>query len=472
MLTKTDFIQYLNCPKSLWLKHTRPAVYPKGGFSSFMVKIASEGYEVESYVKQAVLRYSDARSYKFQQDFRTNDGLYARCDMVKSNTDGSIDLFEVKSSTSVKYDKPHSHLKDAAFQVVAAQRAGERVDKVWVVHLNKDYVRSGAIDPNELLVFSDETIRIKSIIEETEAEIDAALALLNRDTIDESSCSCLYLSRANHCDSFNYFNPSVPKPSVYSLPRLFGSKLAEFVDEGRFDLATIKPNEVSAQQALVIKAHNERNPFVDKAAIQAFLDQLHYPLHFLDYETFLSAVPIIDGYRPQEQLPFQFSLHVLHEDGQLEHSEYLADRPKRPEELINALRNAILPNGSILAWNKVFENSQNKNMGKQFPHANGFLLDIVNRTVDLMDIFKTGYVDIRFDGSTSIKQVLPVLIPELSYQNLDVKDGGGAMEAWGMMLATTDQEKKNEIGSALLEYCKLDTLAMVRIFQFIEKLMS
>jgi hypothetical protein len=472
MLTKTDFIQFLNCPKSLWLKHNRPEVYPKGSFSSFLIKLAAEGYEDESYVKQAVSRYSHAGSYTFQQEFLTNDGLYARCDMVKSNPDGSIDIFEVKSSTSVKDDRSHSHLKDAAFQVVSAQRVGKRVGKVFIVHLNKDYVRSGDVDPNGLFVFSDETVRVSALLNETEVEIDAALAFLKRDTIDETSCSCLHLSRAHHCDTFDYFNPSIPKPSVYSLPRLFGEKLDRFVDEGRFDLALISPNEVSAQQAMVVKAHNEGNPCVDRLEIQTFVAQLKYPLHFLDYETFLSAVPLIDGYRPQEQLPFQFSLHVLHEDGRLDHSDYLADGPMQPDKLIEALRDAIHPTGSILAWNKAFENAQNKNMGKQFPHAKSFLIDVVDMTFDLMDIFKTGYVDIGFDGSTSIKKVLPVLIPELSYQDMEVKDGGAAMEAWGEMIVITDHAKKQKLRQALLDYCKLDTLAMVRIYQFIDRVMS
>lgn len=472
MLTKTDYIQYLNCPKSLWLKHNRPEIYPDDSFSNFLVKLAAEGYEVESYAKQAVSGYPDAASYHFQQEFLTNDGLYARCDIIKSNSDGSIDLFEIKSSTSVKNDRSHSHLKDAAFQVVTAQRAGERIGKVWIVHLNKGYVRSGDVDPNGLLTFSDETVRVKALLQETEADIDTALAFLRHDTIDETSCSCLYLSKTHHCDSFDYFNPSIPKPSIYSLPRLFGEKLATFVDEGRFDLASISPSEVSTQQSLVVKAHNEGNPFVDKVEIEFFLGQLKYPLHFLDYETFISAVPIIDGYGPQDQLPFQFSLHVLHEDGRLDHSEYLADRPMRPDELVKALRDAVQPFGSVLAWNKGFENAQNKNMSKQLPHSEDFLLDIVDRTVDLMEIFKTGYVDVGFDGSTSIKKVLPILIPELSYQNLEVKDGGAAMDAWGAMIVFADPAKKNEMRQALLDYCKLDTLAMVRIFQFIDRLMS
>lgn len=471
MFTKSDYIQYLNCSKSLWLKHNRPEVFHEDKSSDFLNKLAAEGYDVEAYVKQAISQYSDAEYYSFQREFQTSEGLFARCDIIKSNSDGSIDLFEIKSTTSVKDDRPHSHLKDAAFQVITIERAGGSVNKVYIIHLNKNYIRSGNIEPEKLITFADETDRVKALLQETEAEIDTALDFLLCETIDESSCSCLYRSKAHHCDTFEYFNPLIPKASIYLLPRLFGEKLAKFVDEKRFDLSSINPGEVSQRQASVVKAHNEGKPFINREKIEDFLNDLTYPLHFLDYETFASAVPIIDGYAPQDQLPFQFSLHVLHEDGRLDHSEYLADRPLPPHELVMALRDAVQPFGSVLVWNKGFENAQNKRMSVQLPQAKEFLLDIVERTFDLMEIFQTGYVDANFGGSTSIKKVLPVLVPELSHQNLDVKDGGAAMDVWGAMIGLADSPKKRQMRQALLEYCKLDTLAMVRIYQFIDRLM-
>lgn len=470
MLSKTDFIQYLNCPKSLWLKQHKPGVYPEGEFSDFAQKLAAEGYQVEGFVRQLVKDWPDAESYSFQGVFETGEGLHARADMLRENEDGTIDVFEIKSSTSVKDGKPHNQLKDAAFQTIAATRAGRDVRNVFIVHLNKDYVRDGEIDPGELLTFADETVRVKGLLDETEREIAEALSLLTEAAIDESSCTCLNLSRLHHCDSFGYFNLGIPEYSIYSLPRLSGRKLENFVAEGRFGLDQIELDEVSRFQQPIVRAHNIENPYVDLADIANFISVLAYPLYFLDYETYLSAIPIVDGTGPQQQMPFQFSLHVLNEDGRVDHVEYLADRPELPRPLVEALESAVGASGSVITWNKTFENARNNEMGQAFPDKRDFLLGLVDRTVDLMDVFKTGYVDIRFNGSTSIKKVLPIVVPELSYEGMEIGDGTAAMNGWNKMINETDPEKQARLRQALLEYCKLDTLAMVRIFQFVEGL--
>ena len=470
MLSKTDFIQFLNCPKSLWLKKRKPEVYPEGEFSEYAKKLSAEGYLVEDYVRQLVRGRPDAAAYSFQVVFETGEGLYARADMLRANEDGTIDIFEIKSSTSVKDSNPHNQLKDAAFQAIVATKAGHEVRNIFIVHLNKDYVRNGSIDPAGLLIFADETTRVKGLLVETEQQMADALTLLNEAAIDESSCSCLNLSRSHHCDSFDYFNPGIPKYSIYSLPRLSGQKLGTFVAEGRFGLDQIELDEVTRLQRPIIQAHNVENPYVDLADIENFISVLGYPLYFLDYETYASAVPVVDGARPQEQVPFQFSLHVLQEDGGLEHVEYLADRPEQPRPLVEALERAIGETGSVITWNRAFENTRNKEMAEAFPDKRAFLLGLVERTVDLMDVFKTGYVDIRFNGSTSIKKVLPVLVPELSYEGMEIADGTAAMDGWNKMINEADPEKRRELRKALLAYCELDTLAMVRIFQFAEGL--
>ncbi|MCW2307403.1 DUF2779 domain-containing protein [Rhodobium gokarnense] len=467
MLSKSDFIQYLNCPKSLWLKQHKPDAYPEDDSSEYPGKLAAEGYLVEGYARQLVEGRPDSGRFSFQTVFETEDGLYARVDMLRKNEDGSVDIFEVKSSTSVKGDTAHDHLKDAAFQTIAAGKAGHDVRNVFIVHLNKDYVRDGEIDPQGLLAFADATEPVKGLLKETELEIAGALALLREPSIDESSCSCLALSRAHHCESFDYFNPAVPEFSIYSLPNLSASKRATFVAEGRFGLDQIEPGEVTRLQKPVLHAHNVENPYVDLADIDNFLDVLEYPLHFLDYETYASAVPIMNGMAPHEPLPFQFSLHVLHDDGRLDHVEYLADRPQRPLPLVEALEQAVGAAGSVIVWNKRFENGQNERMAKAFPEKRAFLLGVVDRTVDLRDVFKTGYVDIRFNGSTSIKKVLPVVIPELSYEGMEIADGTAAMDGWEKMLGESDPARREHLRQALLTYCELDTLAMVRIFQFV-----
>lgn len=469
-LSKTDFIQYLNCSKSLWLMQRKPKIYPFGEFSDYAKKLAAEGYAVEGYVRRLVETWDNAHEFSFQKVFETDDGLYAKADMVRVLSDGSIDLYEVKSSTSVKDSNPHNQLKDAAFQAIAARRAGERVGKIFIVHLNKDYVRAGEINPAELLTFADETARVSALLTETEAEIETALSLLQQDQIDESSCTCLTLSRAQHCDSFEYFNPKVPKPSIYSLPRMGGTKLDKFVNEGRFGLDQIGVDEVTPLQRPVLQSYKEGRPYVDVAGIEKFFNVLQYPLYFLDYETYASAIPIVDGLSPHAPLPFQFSLHVLDRNEDLSHHEYISDNAEQPFGLVEELERAIGATGSIVSWNKAFENTQNKNMAERFPDKADFLLSVVDRTVDLMDVFKTGYVDIAFDGSTSIKKVLPVLVPDLSYEDMEIADGTAAMDGWAKMLAEPDPEKRNALRKSLLEYCALDTLAMVRLLDFAREL--
>ena len=189
-LNKSDFIQYLNCPKSLWLMLNKPFVYPHGEFSAFQSKLTAEGYEVESYVRAHVSGKPNSDDYDFQRIFETDD-LYAKADMVCTNSDGTIDLFEIKSSTSVKDKNPHNQLKDAAFQVIVAERCGQKIRKIFIVHLNKKYRKSGEIDTNELLNFEDETIRVRALLDETKNEMDAALESIELDEIDESSCSCV-----------------------------------------------------------------------------------------------------------------------------------------------------------------------------------------------------------------------------------------------------------------------------------------
>ncbi|MFC6637375.1 hypothetical protein GV827_21310 [Sulfitobacter sp. JBTF-M27] len=194
-----------------------------------MKKLTAEGYEVEAYVRQLLKSQADAGTYSFQSIFQTDRGLYAKADVTRDNGDGTINLYEVKSSTSVKSDGKHDQIKDAAFQKIVAEEAGWKVARVFIVHLNKEYVRKGDIDPKALLVFAEVTSEVAEVEAETQVEIDNAVTLLSQQGIDESSCSCLSLTKTNHCDSFRYFNPVIPSPSIYSLPRISKAKIAGFV---------------------------------------------------------------------------------------------------------------------------------------------------------------------------------------------------------------------------------------------------
>jgi CRISPR/Cas system-associated exonuclease Cas4 (RecB family) len=174
-LTKSDFISYLNCPKSLWLAKRGSERYPQQSDPPvFMQKLAREGYEVEGYVRQ-FFDMASGHNVEFQCEFETKDGLFAKADAIEKTVDGKTFLYEVKSSTSVKTEVTHSHIKDVCFQKICAERSGQRIDRVFLIHLNGEYVRNGAIEPTKLLTVVDVTRDAEAMASETEVEIDAAL---------------------------------------------------------------------------------------------------------------------------------------------------------------------------------------------------------------------------------------------------------------------------------------------------------
>lgn len=471
-VSKTDFIHYLQCPNSFWLLKHKPDVYSHGEFSDYAKKLAAEGYEVEACVRNLIEGLGDADKFSFQAEFETKRGLYAKADMVRENEDGTINLYEIKSSTRVKTDAKHNQIKDACFQVLAAQELGFRVNQVFIVHLNGDYVRDGEIDPEALLVFADVTTKVHSVKEETEQQISEAVNLLAMPEIDETSCSCLTLTKSNHCDNFDYLNPNIPSPSIYNLPRISKAKLETFVGDGRFDLDEIRIDEVTAKQSLVLRSAQLKEPLIDQDALSQWFSKAEYPLHFLDYETYASAIPIVDGARSQSPIPFQYSLHIKRspDDMELVHVEYLAEEAALPIAMVERMEQHIGPAGSVISWHASFENTQNKTMAKQFPAKATFLGSLIDRTLDLEDIFSEAYVDIAFGGSTSIKKVLPILANDLDYAGMDVANGTDAMEAWKRLIDMPSGEERDQLRAAMLEYCKLDTYAMVRLFEEMERL--
>lgn len=470
-LSKSDFLAYRQCAKSLWLRKRKPDAVswpPPNLFDQFLMR---DGYRVEEVVKQLVATWPDADRCQFQATFQSGDGLYARADMVRDLDDGRIDIFEIKASTSLKSSTGQDHIDDVAFQQLVAERAGHTIRSVYVIHVRKDYVRRGAIDPASFLASVDVTLEAQSRKQSIARDADAALKLLAMNEIDERGCSCRRIgSQDSQCASFAYFNPDVPSKSVYLLPRISKSRLETFLSEGRLGLDEIDPSELTPSQVPVLLAAQRGEPIVNADEIARFVHGLTWPLHFYDYETFASAIPISDGLTPQQQVPVQYSLHKLHEDGRLEHFECLTKQPGAQIELVNQMRRDFGDRGSLVAWNMSFEKGCNTRLAALVPHSAAFYMNLNDRTVDLMDVFKSAYVDIEFRGSTSIKKVLPIICPHLKYDKNAVHDGGGAMAAWLTMIETQDPSEQEKLGRELRAYCHLDSLAMVEIFRFLQAL--
>lgn len=467
-LSKTNFLHFLGCSKSLWLLKHKPSEYPHKTMSTYEDKLALEGYEVQKLVQDYLSQKSDADRYSFEAPYQTEDGLYSAADIIYENNNGTVDIYEVKSSGSID----NGHLIDAAFQTITVEKSGGKVGSIYIVHLNKDYIRGGTLEIDKMMTFTLVTEQVRNLIGETQIGIETALNLLSQSEINETGCSCLELSRSHHCDTFDHFNPSIPKPSIYNLPRIGKKKLNMFVTERRFDLMDIDESEVSGNQLNVLKAAKSGSPLINEGIIESFYEKVQYPVYFLDYETYSSAIPVTEGVKPHGHIPFQFSIHVKKsiDDANHDHFEYLADKAKLPLEMIEAMETIIGSEGSIVSWHKSFENKQNKEMGILYPDKDDFLKNVTERTIDLEDVFKGGYVDIAFGGSTSIKKVLPVIVPDLTYDDMEVANGTDAMEAFTRILYMPDGVERKKLRHDMLEYCKLDTLAMVKIFEKMEKL--
>lgn len=223
---------------------------------------------------------------------------------------------------------------------------------------------------------------------------------------------------------------------------------------------------LSENQRLVVDSAKAGAPLVNEAAISSFLSDLTFPLYFFDYETFSSAVPLLDGTSPHKHFSVQYSLHILDADGSLDHREYLEREPRLPDRLVERMQEDFGPSGSVVSWHASFEKTRNREMTERYPGSAEFLNSLNDRMVDLEDVFKTDYVDARFDGSTSIKKVLPVVCPHLDYKELEVQDGASAMEAWQRMINAAPDEA-DKIAADLLKYCERDTFAMVEIYRFL-----
>lgn len=230
---------------------------------------------------------------------------------------------------------------------------------------------------------------------------------------------------------------------------------------------------LNSKQQLQVQATRQNKPILQPDKIAEFLGGFTYPLYFFDYETMSSLVPYFDGMRPYQQVPFQYSLHVLDAPGaELKHVEYLhRDNSNPAEALSKALKSHIGQTGSIITWNMSFETNCNTTLGELVPEYAAFYEQLNSRIVDLMVPFMNDwYVDKRFGGSASIKNVLPILVPELSYKALGIQEGTAASRLWmeAVLDGSRDGEKEQILGD-LVEYCGLDTLAMVEIFKVLSK---
>jgi len=464
-LSKTLYCLGLQCPKILWLKRFKDQVatpFDKATQAKF-----DAGHEVGNLAKQY---FGVSNNHEIKIDFDnwdvsaplaiektkqliankvpsiaeatfTINGLFCAVDILNVHPNGEVDIVEVKSSTSVK----PQHYDDVSFQYYVLTKLGYKVRKTYLMHLNNQYVRQGALDEKKLFTLVDITEDVKNMQPKVCSNIPTLLIYSNQFEEPRAGVG-KQCDKPYRCVFFEYCWRGIEIPKK------------QFDDKK------------------------------DIERIQEFLNSLNYPLYFLDFETFQPVIPPYDNSCSYQQIPFQYSLHIAENpvgaygNTPLLHKEFLAENiltdPRRA--LAEQLCNDIPKNGCVVSYSMSFEKTQIKKMAEIYPDLKDHLMKIHDNMKDLMTLFKTtskqsGAIYCQaMQGSGSIKNVLPALCPEMAdaYEKLPlIHHGGDAMTIFPILHLETEEEQK-KIRHGLLEYCKLDTLAMVKVLEKVQEMVK
>ena len=400
----------------------------------------------------------------------SHDDIRIRVDVLARSGRGAWDLIEVKSSGGVKDE----HLPDLAVQLMVAEGAGIPISRAGILHINKQYVwPGGPYDLEALFQFQDLTPESRGARDELRREIEAMRApLWNMEPPDVpigSQCDAPY-----RCPFYPscHTEPASEHP-IESLPRLTARLRRSFEEAGIEDIREI-PEDFDGLSALQrrVRACVLAQAHYVSPELREVLATARFPIHFLDFETCNPALPVIPGTRPFQQTPFQWSDHVLEKNGDLRHREYLhVDRTDPREKLAASLLESLGEEGSIVVYSD-FEERMIRELADALPAMSKRLLALLeSRILDLHKVIHTHYYHPGFQGSFSIKQVLPVVVPALSYDGLEIREGSQAALAFiDMTDPGQPRETRERLREGLLKYCHRDTEAMVRLYQTLREI--
>lgn len=485
-LSKSDFLKYEICPSYLWLWKHKKDVVPVDEEEDIKRRL-EQGNEVELIARELYANgvlvdgplaempgiteglVAKKTPVIFQAAVMTKEGLLAIADVIEFDAETQAwNLYEVKSTNSVKPE----HIIDVAFQQAAFEAAGYKIGSLGVIHLNKEYLRQRKVIAEDFFITEDISEQVGELLPTIKDQIADALRKI-AEPDEPKGCSCRLKTKSGHCPTFHYLNPDIPEYSIFNISRIGQKNLSLLVDDYRYHVHEVGDDiKLSINQRNQVDVAKAQQPMIDHAQIKSALDDLVYPLYFLDYETVSTAIPLYNGCTPFQQIPFQYSLHILREpSGELEHYEYLGRNGKQSPVpgLLASLKSQIGKSGSVIVWYEVFEKGRNSEMAHEYPEYAEFLNDVNDRVYDLMEVFsKQHFVHPGFNGSTSIKAVLPILAPNHSYKEMDIQNGQNASVRWfDAVTGTVSAEEAEAIFEALLKYCCLDTLAMVEIYRYL-----
>lgn len=488
-ISKSQYVKGLQCHKALWLLKNKPEL--KAEVSESLQAVFDSGTEVGKLAqglfpagveikfnpsdfagmisKTSELLKSNENIVIYEATFNHN-GCFAMVDILVQTPEG-LEIHEVKSSTGAK----DVYLEDLSFQVHILQGLGYKVKKACLININNEYVYDGIKQQLEELFktedFTQEMLtkakHVPNLIKQMQVVLEEGEPSLNIGP---------HCKKPYECDFKAYCWSHVPKVSVFNLSNARGRDWALY-EQGYIqfeDVPLTKSvlSQLSNKHIQQIESFVHGKVHINREAINKDIEKLEFPLAFLDFETYQDAIPQYAGTRSFEQTPFQYSLHILEgPETELVHKEFLADPCKDPRRDFVETLLADLPKlGNIVVYNQSFEAGILRKLGDCFVEYKPQVELTLDRFFDLMKPFqRREYYHPDMQGSFSIKKVLPALVPELSYSALDISEGASASRAFVQLRDVTDPTKIDSIRDNLLEYCKLDTLAMVEIWKVLRE---
>ena len=465
-LSKSDYVLGLQCPGHLWLKRHHPEKIPPD--TPGLQRRFDQGKIIGQYAKKLFPQGIDIPEDDIENLDKTKkllskgkilfeagigiDNVYARADILMP-VGKEWDIIEVKSSSTLK--KKHSW--DLSFQRYVYEKSGLKIRKCFLMHLNNEYVRKGEIDVNELFKKEDLTKEVDKLMAEVPKNIKFLMEIIDSPTFPNTA-EKNYCTLPKECTVKDECWNFLPEHHVFHL--YSGRKNRELFEEGIHHLADVPEERLSNnQQKIQLKCAKTGKVHIDKAKIKEFLAKLEKVQCHLDFETCSFAVPEFNGIRPHQRLTFQFSLHVV--PGK--HFEYLYDGKDDPRPGFLAALKKMLPlKGSVVVYSQGFEGSVLQELAKDFPAYKEWVDSVLLRMVDLRVPFSNfWYYNPIQKGSASIKKVLPAITGK-DYSGLEIQDGECASLAYlDLNFGSLNASEKAKIRKDLLDYCCLDTEAMV-----------
>lgn len=497
-LSKSRYTMFCQCQKALWLKTNKPEVevieddrqallergnevgdLAMGLFGDFVevTTILPNGkLDLTAMIDKTNQEMTKGTNVICEASFSYRDN-YCAVDLLRK-TDTGWSIYEVKSISSNDRKKIEKYYPDIAYQKWVLTQCGVNVTGAFLVCLNSNYVREETLDLTGLFAVIDVSSDIENEYDLVPERVEKARTVLASKTEPDLDLfeNC---KKPFDCGFWKYCTRNLPQPNVFDLYGVgfpFNKKL-ELYHEGNISFDDLKDRSLGNIRDMQIESALTGKSFIDRENIKAFLETLSYPLYFLDFETLQMAIPEFKGTSPFQQIPFQYSLHIKDKkESACQHKEFLApsDGSDPRRALAEQLRKDIPKDVCTLAFHKSTECNIIKKLAENFPDLAGHLLNICENIKDLLDPFKAGYYYVPAMGSSfSIKSVLPALFPHdpsLDYHTLDPRVQNGT-EAMDIFPKIKDMKPDEAVAAreALLRYCELDTLALVKVLERLEE---